>query len=66
QRKEKSLARITHESAAPAADMGVLRSRTLRRTDQVRLGCEPLRLPGGKPSSWSRDTNPCIIRARLL
>ncbi|MEJ2233254.1 MAG: hypothetical protein P8X67_04955 [Syntrophobacterales bacterium] len=28
---------------------GVLGSRTLRRTNQVRLGCETLRLPGGKP-----------------
>ena len=36
------LARITHESAAPTADMtflpGVLGPRTLRRTVQVRLG----------------------------
>jgi len=47
------LTRIIHESAASTADMGVLpgvlRSRTLRRTIKVRLGCEPLRLPGGKP-----------------
>ncbi|MDH3802194.1 MAG: hypothetical protein OEU80_08930 [Deltaproteobacteria bacterium] len=28
---------------------GVLGSRTLRRTIQVRLGCETLWLPGGKP-----------------
>ncbi|MDH3555754.1 MAG: hypothetical protein OES18_07895 [Deltaproteobacteria bacterium] len=28
---------------------GVLGSRTLRRTVQVRLGYEPLRFPGGKP-----------------
>ena len=33
----------------PTADMGVLGSPTLRRTIQVRLGCETLRLHGGKP-----------------
>ncbi|MCG6945150.1 MAG: hypothetical protein LJE87_07365 [Deltaproteobacteria bacterium] len=33
------VARIIHESDAPTADMGVLGSRTLRRTIQVRLGC---------------------------
>jgi len=47
------LARIIHELAAPTADMGVLSgvlgSSTLRRTIQVRLGYETLRLPGGKP-----------------
>ncbi|MBW2580524.1 MAG: hypothetical protein JRD00_06185 [Deltaproteobacteria bacterium] len=36
---------------APTADMsvlpGVLRYRTLRRTVQVRLASDPLRLPGG-------------------
>jgi hypothetical protein len=39
------------ESPAATADMfvlpGVLGSRSLRRTVQVRLGFEPLRLPGG-------------------
>ncbi|MBW2579484.1 MAG: hypothetical protein JRD00_00765 [Deltaproteobacteria bacterium] len=48
-----ALARIIHELAAPTADMGVLPgvlgSRALRRTVQVRLGCETLLLPGGKP-----------------
>jgi hypothetical protein len=49
-----------HESPTPTADMGLLPGvlgprtlrrtvRTLRRTVQVRLGFEPLRLPGGKP-----------------
>ncbi len=46
------LARITHETPTATADMavlpGVLRPRILRRTIQVRLGCESLRLPGGK------------------
>jgi type IV fimbrial biogenesis protein FimT len=40
-----------HELPAPTADMtvlpGVLGCRTLRRTVQVRLGSNPLRLPGG-------------------
>ena len=40
-----------HESLAPTADMavlpGVLGCRTLRRTVQVRLGFESLRLPSG-------------------
>ena len=48
-----SLARIIHKSATPTAVMavlpGVLGSRTLRRTVQVRLGYEILRLPGGTP-----------------
>jgi hypothetical protein len=48
-----NLTRIIHESAIPTADMavlpGFLRSRILRRTIQVRLGYEILRLPGGKP-----------------
>jgi hypothetical protein len=43
-------ARIMHEPPAATADMaalpGVLGSRTLRRTEQVRLRFEPLRLPG--------------------
>ena len=47
------LARIIHELATPTVDMnalpGVLGPRTLRRTVQVRLECEPLRLPGGTP-----------------
>jgi hypothetical protein len=45
------LARIMHEPPAPTADLavlpGVLGSRTLRRTEQVRLRSEPLWLPGG-------------------
>jgi len=45
------LARIFHESPAATGDMtvlpGVLWCRTLRRTVQVRLGSNPLRLPGG-------------------
>ncbi|MEJ2232428.1 MAG: hypothetical protein P8X67_00750 [Syntrophobacterales bacterium] len=49
------IVRIIHESAAPTLHMGVLpgvlESRTLRRTIQVRLGCEILWLPGGKPIS---------------
>ncbi|MBW2579369.1 MAG: hypothetical protein JRD00_00150 [Deltaproteobacteria bacterium] len=44
-------ARIFHELPAATADMivlpGVLRCRTLRRTVQVRLRSNPLRLPGG-------------------
>jgi len=46
-------ARIFHESLAATADMvvlpGVLGCRTLRRTVQVRLGSNTLRLPGGTP-----------------
>ncbi|MGD8382410.1 MAG: hypothetical protein PVJ11_09720 [Syntrophobacterales bacterium] len=42
-----------HESLAATADMdvlpGVLGCRTLRRTVQVRLGSNTLRLPGGSP-----------------
>ena len=42
-----------HESLAAAVDMvvlpGVLGCRTLRRTVQVRLGFNTLRLPGGTP-----------------
>jgi len=42
---------MLHESPAATADMavlpGVLGCRTLRRTVQVRLGSNPLRLPGG-------------------
>jgi hypothetical protein len=49
------LARILHESPAATEDMavlpGVLGCRTLRRTVQVRLGSNPLRLPGGTPFS---------------
>ena len=44
-------ARIIHELPAATADMAalpdVLGPRTLRRTVQVRLGCESLWLPGG-------------------
>jgi len=47
------LARIFHESLAATTDMavlpGVLGCRTLRRTVEVRLGTETLRLPGGTP-----------------
>ncbi|MDH3929134.1 MAG: hypothetical protein WBF55_15815 [Syntrophobacteria bacterium] len=46
-------ARIIHESAAPTVDMtvlpGVLGYRPLRRTVQVRLRPNTLRLPGGTP-----------------
>ena len=48
-----SLARIFYESLAAATDMdvlpGVLECRPLRRTVQVRLGTNTLRLPGGTP-----------------
>ncbi|MBW2579688.1 MAG: hypothetical protein JRD00_01830 [Deltaproteobacteria bacterium] len=51
--RKRALARILHESPAPTADMtvlpGVLGCRTLQRTIQVRLGSNPLRLPGGTP-----------------
>jgi len=43
------LARTFHESPAAIADMGVLGPHILRRTVQVRLGSEVLRLPGGTP-----------------
>jgi hypothetical protein len=47
------LARIFHESLAATTDMavlpGVLGCRRLRRTVQVRLGTNTLRLPGGTP-----------------
>jgi hypothetical protein len=47
------LARIFHESPAVTTDMdvlpGVLECRTLRRTVQVRLGTNTLRLHGGTP-----------------
>ncbi|MDH3949493.1 MAG: hypothetical protein OEV11_00525 [Deltaproteobacteria bacterium] len=47
------LARIFHESLAATTDMavlpGVLGCRYLRRTVQVRLGTNTLRLPGGTP-----------------
>jgi len=45
------VSRIMHEPPAATADMAVLPSvlgsRTLRRTEQVRLRSEPLRLPDG-------------------
>jgi len=48
-----TLARIFHESLAATTDMavlpGVLGCRPLRRTVQVRLGTNPLWLPGGTP-----------------
>jgi hypothetical protein len=44
------MTRIIHESVAATVDMsvlpGVLGARNLRRTIQVRLGFESLRLPG--------------------
>jgi hypothetical protein len=47
------LARIFHEWSTATADMGVLLGvlgrRTLRRTVQVRLGFESLRLPNCTP-----------------
>jgi len=47
------LARIFHELLAATTDMGilpgVLECRPLRRTIQVRLGTDTLRLPGGTP-----------------
>jgi hypothetical protein len=47
------LARIFHELPAATTDMavlpGVLGCRLLRRTGQVRLGTDTLRLPGGRP-----------------
>ena len=57
------LARIMHEPPAATADMavlpGVLGSRTLRRTEQVRLRSDPLWLPGGTTLST-------ISRRRLV
>ena len=48
-----SKTRMFHESLAATTDMavlpGVLGCRPLRRTVQVRLGTNTLRLPGGKP-----------------
>jgi hypothetical protein len=50
---ERPLTRILHESPAATKDMGVLPAvlgcRLLRRTVQVRLGTNTLRLPGGTP-----------------
>jgi hypothetical protein len=46
-RHKPPLARIFHESLAATTDMAVLGCRTLRRTVQVRLGSNTLRLPGG-------------------
>ena len=58
-----TLARIMHEPPAATADMavlpGVLGSRNLRRTEQVRLRSEPLWLPGGTTIS-------AISRRRLV
>ncbi|MCK5657082.1 MAG: hypothetical protein KAI21_04530, partial [Deltaproteobacteria bacterium] len=52
-RELSALARIFHESLAATTDMavlpGVLGCRHLRRTVQVRLGTNTLRLPGGTP-----------------
>ncbi|MEE8316548.1 MAG: hypothetical protein V3R70_08370, partial [Syntrophobacteria bacterium] len=48
-----ALARIFHELPAATTDIavlpGVLGCRSLRRTVQVRLGANTLRLPGGTP-----------------
>jgi hypothetical protein len=48
-----NLARIFHELPAATTDVavlpGVLGCRPLRRTVQVRLGANTLRLPGGTP-----------------
>ena len=60
---DQPLARIMHEPPAATADLavlpGVLGSRTLRRTEQVRLRSEPLWLPGGTTIST-------ISRRRLV
>ena len=52
-RMKAPLTRIFHESLATTTDMdvlpGVLECRPLRRTVQVRLGTNTLRLPGGTP-----------------
>jgi hypothetical protein len=52
--RQKTLARIFHELLAATTDLailpGVLGCRSLRRTVQVRLGTNTLRLPGGKPT----------------
>ena len=54
-------ARIFDESLAATTDMAVLPGglgcRHLRRTVQVRLGTNTLRLRVARPSSWSRDSN---------
>ena len=51
--KYPGLSRIFHESPAATTHMtvlpGVLGCRALRRTVQVRLGSNTLRLPGGTP-----------------
>jgi hypothetical protein len=56
-------ARIMHEPPGATADMAVLPrllgSRTLRRTEKVRLRSEPLWLPGGTTIST-------ISRQRLV
>jgi hypothetical protein len=57
------LARIMHEPPAVTTDLavlpGVLGTRTLRRTERVRLRSETLRLPGGTTIST-------ISRRRLV
>ena len=59
------LARIFHDSPAATADMtvlpGVLGFRTLRRTVQVRLGSNPLRLPGGTAFNARLDAADTLI-----
>jgi hypothetical protein len=51
--RDTRLARMFHESPTMTMDMGVppgvLGTHTLRRTVQVRLGSETLRLPGSTP-----------------
>ena len=51
--EDKAVARMFHESLATTTDMDVLPSvlgyRPLRRTIQVHLGTNTLRLPGGTP-----------------
>ena len=57
------LARVMHEPPATTTDLAVLPGvlgprRTLRRTEQVRLRSEPLRLPGGMPISMISRRRP--------
>ena len=69
------MTRISHESLAATADMtvlpGVLRCRPLRRTVQVRLETNTLRLPGGtpilavSPQQFMRYPGEVIIRVLL-
>ena len=75
EREVAGLARIFHESLAATADMtvlpGVLRCRSLRRTVQVRLETNTLRLPGGtpilavSPQQFMRYPGEVIVRVLL-